>query len=277
MIGQIALKKKIQAIIEMNKMPRFCLFVGIPGSGKKTFMRWVAKQLPAYHTIEFSDCKADTVRKMIEESYRNVSPTIYIMPDIQNMSAVAKNAILKITEEPPNKAYFLFSVSSIENTLETVKSRSVVFNMLPYSKEELSEYLDKQTIRIDNAGKHFILDISNTIADVKNLLSIDFDAFQQYVELVFNKIATVSGPNSFKMSDKLALKNEEDKYDLGLFFQAFQALCLQHMIGVDLEDEERYFEGVQITSKYAQELQITGINKQMLIDGFILDIRKAWM
>lgn len=282
MIGQQQLKSRITAIIGLNRVPRFCLFIGQDGSGKKCIMDWMSTELHKYgvckHTMSYDNCKIEAVRNMIDTAYELVDSTVFIMPDIQNMSAVAKNAILKITEEPPNNAYFLMSVNSVDNVLDTLRSRAVVFNMQAYSKDELQNYLNENGgLKLSEDQRSFILNISNTIADVGNLLKIDSKAFCDYMNLVFEQIAKVSGPNSFKMANKLAVKNEEDKYDLKLFFQAFQHLCLDHMIGVDNEEENKYFEGVKLASKALQDLQISGINKQMLIDEFILDIRKAWM
>ena len=278
MIGQKMIKSKASCLIGMGKLPRFCLFTGEEGIGKRTMMKWVAAHMTKANVIEYPDCKVDTVRTMIKEAHTITVPTIFIMADIHTMSTQAKNAILKITEEPPNNSYFFMSATSESDVLDTIKSRSVVFALQPYSKVELAEYLQtKPNVQLSAETREFILNVSNTIADVEYMLSIDVAAFREYVSTVFEKIEKVSGPNSFKLSDKLALKDEADKYNLKIFFQAFQYLCLQHMIGVPKDEEERFFLGIEITSEVSSELSITGINKQMLVDNWILSIRKAWL
>ena len=279
MIGQKLVKSKVSCLIGMGKLPRFCLFTGETGMGKRTLMRWAAGQMTKANVIEYQDCKVDTVRTMIKEAHKITAPTIFIMADIHTMSTQAKNAILKITEEPPNNSYFFMSATSENDVLDTIKSRSVIFSLQPYSKDELREYIrfkQKKGLHFLAEIEEFILNICNTVADVEYMFSIDVVAFRDYVSTVFEKIAKVSGPNSFKLSDKLALKDEADKYNLKLFFQTFQYMCLQHMIGVSKDEEERYFRGVEITSEASQDLMISGINKQMLVDNWILSIRKAW-
>ena len=36
------------------------------------------------------------------------------------------------------------------------------------------------------------------------------------------------------------------------------------------------FGAITITSKYLQKLKVKGINKQMLIDNWVLEIRELW-
>lgn len=275
-IGQKVVQSKIKVIIGLEKFPRFALFVGPDGSGKRLLMDWTASQLKAKDIIKYDKTGVEQVRSMITYAYQLVNTTIFIMPNIQLMSNAAKNALLKVTEEPPNKAYFLMSVDSIDNALDTIRSRSVQFQMQPYSKEELTEYLNSQPKRLSDSEKTFVLNVSNNIADIQKLLTNDVQAFSDYVDLVVDKIATVSGPNSFKLSDKLALKGEEKKFDLKLFFQAFESICLRKMTD-DESDMDKYAKAIEITSKAVSDLPINGINKQMLIDEWIISIRKAWM
>lgn len=276
-IGQKALQSKIKVIIGLDRFPRFALFVGPDGSGKRTIMDWTATQLHIKDVIKYDKAGVDQVRSMITFAYQLVNPTVFIMPNIHTMSTSAKNAILKVTEEPPNKAYFLMSTDSLGNTLDTVRSRSVTFQMQPYNQEELTSYIDSQNRHISDGDKHFILSVSNNISDIQKLLTSDISEFSEYVNLVIDKIATVSGPNSFKVVNKLAVKGEEDKYDPKLFFQAFQSICLDKLTHTeDREEMNRYTDAIEITSKAVQELSINGINKQMLVDDWILKIRKAW-
>lgn len=275
-IGQKQIQSKITAIIGLNKFPRFALFIGPEGCGKRTIMNWTASKLNAKDIIKYEKPGVDQVRSMISDAYKLINTTVFIMPNIHLMSTAAKNALLKITEEPPNKAYFLMSVDSVENALETIRSRSVTFQMQSYSKEELNEYLNSQKTQPNASEKHFILNVSNNIADIQKLLTNDVSAFSDYVNLVVDNIAVVSGPNSFKLADKLAVKSEDNKFDVKLFFQAFESVCLQKI--VDEESEmDKYADAIEITSKAISELSISGINKQMLIDEWILSIRKAWM
>ena len=98
--------------------------------------------------------------------------------------------------------------------------------------------------------------------------------FYNYVEKVVDNIALVSGSNAFKIGDKIAFKDsDEKKYDLKLFWKSFMTICVSRI----KDDPFKYSAGIRITSKYLQELRITGINKQSTFDCWLLDIRQEWM
>ena len=94
---------------------------------------------------------------------------------------------------------------------------------------------------------------------------------------VVDNIALVQGSNAFKISDKINLSSDEDKYDLSLFWRAFIAECYKRIIANYMQNDRlMYCTGVKITSKYIRDLRKSGINKQFLFDNWLLDIREAW-
>jgi hypothetical protein len=105
-------------------------------------------------------------------------------------------------------------------------------------------------------------------------MAMNATEFYEYAEKVVDNVATVSGSNSFKIAGKIRFKDADDtKYDLRLFWKAFMNICTGRL----REDPLRYVMGIKITSKYLQELRITGINKQSSFDCWLLDVRKEWM
>ena len=84
-------------------------------------------------------------------------------------------------------------------------------------------------------------------------------------------IAEVSLANAFKIPSKIALKEDAEGYDLRLFWKAFMKICLQDDVVYGIKAE-----AVQITSKYLQKLKVKGINRQMLIDCWLMEIRELW-
>ena len=77
------------------------------------------------------------VRETIENAYTITDTTCYIFRNADDMKNEAKNALLKVVEEPPNNAYFIMTVQNIDNMLGTIKSRGTVIKMEPYTREEL--------------------------------------------------------------------------------------------------------------------------------------------
>ena len=269
MIGQKELKADLMALIERNKYPRFSIYVGQTGSGRKTLAKEMAKKLNMHFTVQLPDVKVDTIRDMISEAYKNPYDILYIIPDAEKMSLAAKNAILKVTEEPPNYAYFVMTVQDESQLLDTIKSRGTIFHMNTYTPSEIAEYADCK----DTRELEIITSVCEVPGDVDILRAMDVDAFYRYAEAVVDNIAETSGSNSFKIGAKINFKDDADKYDLRLFWRTFMLVCMHKM------DESRlkYAKGVQITSQHLQELKITGINKSALFDMWILSIREAWM
>ena len=190
------------------------------------------------------------------------------------MSSASANALLKVTEEPPKNAYFIITCESIDNLLSTIKSRGVTYMLEPYSVDDRCDYLNSH-IQVPDGVYSFILDVATNIGEIEELINLNIEDFQKYVNLVIDNIAEVSDSNAFKIADKVNLKDDKDKYDLRLFLRAFSTLCADRMLKGDTPLE--YARAVGITGDVLQDLHIRGINKQMLIDKWILDIREIWV
>ena len=271
MIGQESLLQHFDNLIKNGALQHFCLFVGQKGSGKKMLMLEVAKMLKAQCIIE--DISVASVREMIENAYKNTAPIVYVIPDADSMSTQAKNALLKVTEEPPNNSYFFMSLEDINNTLPTIKSRATVYKLQNYSNAELRQYF-KENYKVSDAYEKIVLSLCETPGEIDNICAMNAEEFYEYVKKVIDNIATVDGANAFKIADSIALKDDVvDKYDLRLFFKAFMTICIDKM---DV-NAVKYAKGVSITSDYLRELNTAGINKQMLFDSWLLEIRRAWM
>ena len=73
----------------------------------------------------------------------------------------------------------------------------------------------------------------------------------------------------------IALKEDAEGYDLRLFWKAVAKVMLDKAKQRGNSKElVKYCYGYCITSKCLQKLRIKGINKQMLMDMWILDIRE---
>ena len=147
-IGPRKLLNNIDNLIENNTFPRFSIIQGVEGSGKRLISAYIAKKLNA--TYVPCELGIDAVRDVINLSYEQASPIVYVWADAHKMSINAKNAILKVTEEPPQTAYFIMTTDNINNILDTLISRGTVFNISPYSQAELSSYVESRLPNIDS-------------------------------------------------------------------------------------------------------------------------------
>lgn len=265
MIGQRNLQSRIEQLIENDTFPRFSIFVGPKGSGKKTLL------LEMFEGIYLEDNKVDSVRKMIEMVYK-VGNRTFIMPDADTMSNAAKNALLKVIEECPNDNYFIMTLEDENNTLETIRSRGTVFHMDRYTPDEIFEYY--WTVGEMPNDAELVREICETPGEVKRCIEMcsgTIQTFYDYVQLVVDNIAEVSLANAFKIPSKVALKDGAEGYDLRLFWKAFMKITFDTKVGY-----EDWGLAVMITSNYLQKLRVKGINKQMLMDNWVLEIRELW-
>lgn len=273
MIGQIELQERVRKLKEAKRFPHFAIFVGERGSGRMTFIT------ENFKGIFLEDVKVDSIRNMIQMVYK-MYDQVFVIPYADNMSNAARNALLKVVEECPNNNYFIMILEDENNTLETIRSRATIFHMNRYSSTELIEYVTKY-IPIPSDGEKFInlfTDLCETPGEINILASQNAEDFYKYVQLVVDNIAEVSTANAFKIPSKVALKNDSEGYDLKLFWKAFIRICMNKAGEHNRTPEEilDYGEAVKVTSNCLQQLRIRGINKQMLMDIWVLEIRELW-
>lgn len=270
MIGQKNLLKQVFHQIDYNSFPRFSIFVGMPGDEKNKFAGQIAEYMRngglSVIQITAPDCKVDTIRSLIEESYKCITQTIYSINDADEMSLQARNSLLKVTEEPPNQAYFVMTLNDLNNTLPTIKSRASVYHLDPYSYEELKEYIVKKSpSKID--ALDILFGFCETPGDIDQVWEYGVSEFYNFVCKVVDNIVQTSGSNALKIATSIQFKDTDpDKYDLRLFWKAFCFEC----------SRRDYFKGVMVTSSYLSVLHTKSINKSMLFDMWIFDIRKEW-
>lgn len=275
MIGQENLLHKIDRLVE-NGFPRFVLLVGAKGSGKKLLSKEIANKL--HYPLVPVGIGVDEVREVIVNSYRNTEPIVYILPDTDKMSVAAKNALLKITEEPPQKAYFILTVTDLSNTLQTLTSRACVLKMDSYTQEELYTYLTMKydVTNLQSNNIVFVVDTATAPQEVDTLMTYDVKEFRVFVESVASNLHKVSAANSFKILNKLALKKDEDKWDVLLFAQALRHELFR-LYWADEQPSEYYYKAWCRTCDLLKELKYkNSVNRQYCLDQFILDVRKYW-
>lgn len=279
MIGQDKLLTQIDAIIAINKFPRFSIVVGERGMGHEDVARYIHKKMDADY-IQLPDVKVDTVRIMIQQAYKLHKTTVFCIPNADDMSINAKNAMLKVVEDSPNKAYFVMCLEDLSNTLATIQSRGIVFRMNTPSEKDIAEfarslYVNKEDINENEIER--LCKICSTQSDVLYFVKHNIDNFYKYAEYVADNFHTVSGAEVFKFSDKLAIKDEEDKYDIRLFLKTLQEILRQRC---DVIEDVKLIRCncmlVLSIGHYLQDLRIKGVNRAMLLDNLWLELRRVW-
>jgi DNA polymerase III delta prime subunit len=211
MIGQ---KNNINTIIQWRcnrSTPRFIIVVGEQGSGRLTLAKEIMRMLNIKNGL-IQDSTVSAVRDTIELAYNCTEPTMYIFRDADDMSLNAKNALLKVVEEPPNNAYFVMTIHNIDNMLGTIRSRGTFVKMEPYTTKELRSVCD------DKLKLEYCTNISELQIEHSEL-----EMVENCVDDVIEALNAQSGTRLLKACTQLKAKQTDtDKIDCSLFFKVFK-------------------------------------------------------
>lgn len=273
MIGQQKLLCKINKLVRSG-FPRFTMLVGARGSGKKLISKEIAKAL-GYSLVPIG-ITVEEIREVITNAYRNTEPIVYVIPDTDKMSVQAKNALLKVTEEPPQKAYFILTVTDVTNTLNTLLSRACVLKLDEYTGIEIQTYMFNKypDYKFTGHDAEFIVNTAQVPQEVDILMSYDVKEFREFVETVMLNLHLVGAANAFKFEHKLALKKDEDKWDVMLFLQALKSSYLHQYFQTG---EANYLKSYELVRAVIYEIRYkNSVNKQYCLDQFVLALRGCW-
>ena len=164
----------------------------------------------------------DSVRNLRKTAYikpNESEKTVFILTNADTIPEKSQNALLKIIEEPPEHAVFIFTCENRFKLLETILSRVVSFKLMPASDEESFNILKSMEINSDeneiiNALKlnnnnlsyaeNFIKnkdDIFKTASEIKNsikdkniyniLFNLDMATKDKNIEDVLNRLKVI--------------------------------------------------------------------------------------
>lgn len=266
MIGQVSLLNKIDKLLD--NFPTFLILSGPKGSGKKTIVNEICKKLQL--TPITCGLKIDNVREVLDLAYTQTEKICYIFPDADDMSIGAKNSLLKVTEEPPNNAYFIMTLTSASNMIGTIKSRGTVLELDPYSEQELIQYRESKKYKATNDDVLKLV-CTNT-GEVDELMSCNVDEFYKFASTIVNFIHVPKTGNIFKISKQVKQKSSDNGYDGILLMKAIRALYIQKALETK---DKRFLLASDVCSKILTDLQIPTLSKTATYDKWIMDVRQV--
>ena len=273
--GQKKLLSEIDNLIDNKKFPRFSIIVGGYGFGKKLISDYIARRIGA----NFVPCgtKAEEVRDVIYNSYTSTEKTLYAFFDCDDISATSKNALLKVTEEPPNDAYFIMTVQDTSNVLGTIISRASVFYMNPYTVDDISEYTKHSGISFDDDVSRVVNQICICPNDVRIASSSDIKAVYDTADKFIQYIGAVNLANELKIPQSLDIKMDNNEKINTVMFMRCILLCCADMISKEISKDDVcvFSKIISETSKALHEYQSKGSNKQAVLDNWIVKTHMA--
>lgn len=277
MIGQKKLIQQIDDMIEKHHFPRFSVVVGDRGMEHEDVAHYVASKMEV-PIIKLQDVKVETIRNMISQAYKLHNTTVFCIPHADDMSVNAKNAILKVVEDTPNRAYFIMCLEDINNTLSTIQSRAMVFQMIRPTHDDIKEFARSLYVNVEDVDENRLNLLSQaacTVGDVLTINKLGVESYYSYANQFIKDVVELDGAEAFKLTERLAIKDEEDKFDCRIFINLLQIVLL-NQIKAEMGNATKKATWVSHIGKYKSDMRIKGINKQMLMDMMIIEMRKIW-
>ena len=139
LIGQ---KDNLEIINSWEDIPRFLIIQGESDVGKDYMVNYLCDKFKLKY--EYKTNAVATVRELSNQDYIK-DKTLYHFKDFDTASIQAKNALLKITEEPINNMYIVITG---KQQLRTIESRAKKLIMSPYTVMDIMEYV--RDLNVDN-------------------------------------------------------------------------------------------------------------------------------
>lgn len=253
---------KILKFIESNTLstfPRTVMFEGESGSGKHLLCNFMAKT----YGIEIEDISENLNFEKIEQITLTVTPKLYII-DSANISVKNENAILKFLEEPLKNSLIVILTENKYSLLDTIRNRCYLITLNKYDKELLKTFIT------DNSREETLLKICTTPGDIISMQENSLEQMLNLCNKIFESINKASYSNTLSISDKLAFKNEKDKYNVRLFFKLLQVVSYERVC-----NNTGSINDYNLTNQLFNESTIKNIDKKMLFENYLIKLKRS--
>ncbi len=196
----------------------------VPGVGKTTLARIIAGIYTNNGTIIELDAAqnsgVDEIRNLLDSlRYAPIGGSRAIILDEAHLiTNSAGSALLKTLEEPPDNTLFIFCTTNINKILPTIVSRSLSFELNPFTTNELLEYAEYYSKAKSKTYEHskllkYAKDSKGSIRTFINLLEADQSDILEEINFIDMLNDIISKKNIYHLLDKY---NTIDFYSSGI-------------------------------------------------------------
>jgi DNA polymerase-3 subunit gamma/tau len=155
-IGQPDIIASLSKLAEKNKIPHVQLYSGPSGVGKTTAARIIPKYIKC-HESDIIELNAATSRGIenVRIIQQNVSRApwkksrLWIIDEADQLTKDSQRGLLKILEDTPDHAYFIFATTDPQRLLPTIRTRCTEFKFKAISDSDMGKLLRSTASRAD--------------------------------------------------------------------------------------------------------------------------------
>ena len=259
MIGQEKLKEKINNIKSLDELSKSIIICGNKGTGRHTLFNYIKDKF----NIEVENIDYELSLDILNDMYALSIPKFYIidLDKLEEHKQIERfqNTLLKFVEEPPELAW-IFIIKS-KRILDTISNRCQIYTIEPYSNKELLEIAKLYS-------KNYTSDQLQILETPYNIINKDISNIEDIEKLCINIINNI---NRATISNVLSIRNKfESEIDIDLFLKIFSNILFKFYIE---KNSNKYLSAYFITVDLMSNLDILNINKNNLIDNYLLKLK----
>ena len=252
MVGQANLMNKLKDI-SLDSFPRSLILFGEDGCGKHSYCNLISNKLD----LELKDITESITLETINDIYSRANPYLYII-DSSLISIKEQNMILKFIEEPLKNSYIILLCENKQSLLPTILNRCHIWHFESYSRAEL-----------DSFGIKDVYGIASTPGQLLELEGVDIDPIIKLVDSIIDRMANASISNALSISNKIAFKEEKDKFNLKLFNRV---LMFRVFNRVKESSNSLILEMYKLVSSYINNSFTPRVDAKILLDNLIVNL-----
>lgn len=199
-VGNETVLSSIQNKLENGTLPHFMIFAGPPGCGKTTLSRILKEKLEVrdmdFVEINAADQNGVEVARAIAEKvvYKPLGKgknRLWLFDEAHRLTPACLAAMLKILEDTPQHAYFIFATSEDKKLSDAIRSRATIYTMKPLDDKQMEHLLRsicrKERMRVPDKAIDKIIEVSmgqsrNALVALDSIKDLSEDKMNEAIE-----------------------------------------------------------------------------------------------
>lgn len=148
-VGNKATCEAIENKLASGDLPHFTLLTGPSGCGKTTLARIIKNELNCgdgdFYEINCANRNGVELARDIEAKFQyrpiNGDSRVWLLDECHMMTSACANSLLKVLEDTPKHAYFIFATTNPEKILKTIKTRATEYKVALLKENEVKKLI----------------------------------------------------------------------------------------------------------------------------------------